>query len=135
VVALDDIREYVFPLYIADDPARLKPDDPVVLSNTNYLGTGFFISKNGVALTAAHLMPAPDRVPDGKAVLAIVYDGERPRGQQVQIAFVPDNHDISILRIAFSPARYLALSFDRVHMGEDVVAIGIPEHSVSGSHK
>jgi hypothetical protein len=135
VVALDDIREYVFPLYLADDPACLRPDEPVVLSNTNYLGTGFFISKNGVALTAGHLTPVPEQVPDGKALLAVVYDGERPRGQQVQIAFIPDNHDIAVLKIAFSPTKYLPLSFERVHMGEDVMAIGIPEHSVSGPHK
>ena len=135
MVTLDDIREYVFPLYIADDPVRLKPDQPVVLSNANYLGTGFFISKNGVALTAGHLTLSPEQVPEGKALLAVVYDGERPRGQQVQIAFIPDNYDIAVLKVAFSPKKYLPLSFEPVYMGEDVSAIGIPEHSVSGPHK
>jgi hypothetical protein len=135
VFTVDDIREFVFPLYIADDPSRLQPDQPIVLSNTNYLGTGFFISKNGVALTAGHVIPSPDQIPDGKALLAVVYDGELPRGQQVQIAFVHDKFDIAVLKVAFSPKKYLPVSFEPAHMGEDVMAIGIPEHSVSGPHK
>jgi hypothetical protein len=134
IIELDDIREYVFPLFVGDDPDRLSMNQPIHLANENFLGTGFFITKNGVALTAGHCVLPPDNLP-GKALLAIVWDGDHPRAQKVTTAFVLENHDIGILKISFSPSKYLPLSFKQVHMGEDVSAVGIPSHSVSGIHK
>ena len=74
---LADIREYVVPLFVADNPASLRPDQPVVVSRDSFLGTAFFVAKNGVALTAAHCVPDPSTIPAGQAFLAIVWDGTR----------------------------------------------------------
>jgi hypothetical protein len=134
-IDLADIREYVFPLFVGDDPARLSRDQPIKLESTDFLGTGFFIAKNGVALTAAHCVPAPENISSGKALLAIVWDGSQPRAQPVQLATVLTDRDIGILKIAFSPCKYLPVSFEQVHMGEDVSTVGIPSHSVSGTSK
>jgi hypothetical protein len=132
---IDNIREHVFPLFVGDDPARLKSEDAIVLNNSNYLGTGFFIAKNGVALTAGHCVLAPGDIPPGKTLLAIVWRNERPCAQQVTAAFVPAGRDVGILKVSFSPAKYLPVSFEQIHMGEDVTTIGIPAHSVSGVQK
>lgn len=129
---LADIREYVVPLFVAEDPALLQPDQPVVVSRNRFLGTAFFIAKNGVALTAAHCVPDPDSIASGLAFLAIIWDGKRPRAQQVQLATVLERQDIGVLKIAHSPSKYLPVSFRPIHMGEDVVTVGVPLYSVSG---
>lgn len=130
---LADIREYVVPLFVAEDPECLSPDQPVIVSRDRFLGTAFFISKNGVALTAAHCVPPPSSIPSGRAFLAIIWDGERPRAQQVQMASVLDNQDIAVLKIAHCPSKYFPVSFEPVNMGEDVATVGVPDHSVSGT--
>ncbi len=134
VTEFEDIREYVFPLFVGPNPARLSAEEPIALRNSDYLGTSFFVSKTGVALTAGHCVPDPRNIPSGKSLLAIVWDGVA-RAQHVTAACVLDSYDIAILKVEFSPSKFLPLSFRRVHMGEDVVAIGIPSHSVSGAQK
>lgn len=129
---LIDVREYVVPLFVAEDPAVYGPSKPIVISRDRFLGTAFFIAKNGVALTAGHCVPAPSDIPIGHAFIAVVWDGERACAQQVQLATVLDDQDIAVLKIAHSPSKYLPLSFDAVRMGEDILTIGIPLHSVSG---
>jgi hypothetical protein len=129
---LADVREYIVPLFVADDPACLSPDQPIVVSRDRFLGTAFFISRNGVALTAGHCVPPSSSIPKGHAFLAVIWDGTRARAQHVQIATVLDDRDIGVLKIAHSPSKYLEISFSPVHMGEDIVTVGIPLHSVSG---
>ena len=129
---LADIREYVVPLFIAEDPALLRPDQPIVVSRDRFLGTAFFVTKNGVALTAAHCVPKSESVPPGLAFLAIIWNGERACAHKVQFATVLDGRDIAVLKIDHSPSKYLEVSFEPVHMGEDVTTVGVPLHSVSG---
>lgn len=129
---LSDVREYLAPLFVAEDPSSIGPDQPIVVSRDRFLGTAFFVSKNGVALTAAHCVPEPSTLPQGHAFLAVIWDGQRARAAQVQVATVLDPQDVAILKIAHSPSKYLPVSFEPVCMGEDVATVGIPLHSVSG---
>ena len=129
---LEDIRHYVFPLFVAEDPGSISPDQPIVVSRDRFLGTAFFIAKNGVALTAAHCVPEPSSIPSGHAFLAIVWGDGRPHAQPVQLATVLEDQDIAVLKIDYSPTKYLPISFDPVYMGEDIVTVGVPLHSVSG---
>ena len=131
-IELDDIRDYVFPLFVAEDPRTIAPEQPVVVSRDRFLGTAFFITRNGVALTAGHCVPEPSVIPSGHTFLAIVWGGVRPHAQPVQLAAVLDDQDIAVLKIDHSPAKYLPVSFEPVYMGEDIVTVGVPLHSVSG---
>jgi Trypsin-like peptidase domain len=130
---LADIREYVVPLFVAEDPAQLNPAQPVVVSRDRFMGTAFFVTKNGVALTAGHCVPNPSSIPSAHAFLAVIWDGLRARAQQVQLATVLSDQDVAVLKIAHSPSKYLPVSFAPVHMGDDIVTIGVPLHSVSGT--
>ena len=132
-VAFDDVREYVVPLFVAEDPASLRPEQPIVVSRDRFLGTAFFIAKNGVALTAGHCVPPPETIPPGHAFLAVIWNGERACAQQVQLATVLPDQDLAVLKIAYAPSRYFPISFAPVHMGEDIATVGVPLHSVSGS--
>jgi len=127
-----DIREYVVPLFIAEDTDKLGPDEPVVVSRDRFLGTAFFVTKNGIALTAAHCVPAPSDIPPGSAFLAVTWSGTQAHAQKVRAATVVDGRDLAILKIDWCPSKYLPVSFESVHMGEDVLAVGVPLHSVSG---
>jgi hypothetical protein len=129
---LADIREYVVPLFIAENPASLRADQPVVVSRDRFVGTAFFVTKNGVALTAGHCVPDPASIPAGHTFLAITWSGTRAHAQQVQMATPVKDQDIAILKISHSPSKYLPVCFDPVHMGEDVLSVGVPLHSVSG---
>jgi len=129
---LADIREYVFPLFVVDDPALLSPGQPTVVTRDAFLGTAFFVARNGLALTAAHCAPDPATLAPGKSIVAAVWDGERPLARRVQQAFCLDRQDIAVLKVDHSSAKFLPVSFDRVTMGDDVVSVGVPMHSVSG---
>lgn len=129
---LEDIREYVVSLFIAEDPAVISSEQPIIVSRDRFIGTAFFIAKNGVALTAGHCVPEPSVISDGQAFLAIIWDGERARAAKIEMACVLDERDVAVLKISHSPSKYLPLSFEPVHMGQDVAAIGIPLHSVQG---
>ena len=83
-------------------------------------------------LAAGHCAPDPATLPNGKALIAAIWDGQRARAQRVQLATVLDGLDIAVMKVAHSPAKYLPVAFERVHMGEDVISVGVPLHSVSG---
>ena len=129
---LADIREYVFPLFVAADPARLPPDTPIIAGKVNYLGTAFFVTRNGIAITAAHCVPNPADLPDGKTFIGVIWDGLRARAASIQIATLIPDRDLAVLKVALTPAKYFEVSFEKVHMGSDVYSVGIPLHSVHG---
>src|SRR5258708_4331296 len=134
-MVLQDIREYVFPLYVGTDPATLRPTDPITAFDGNFLGTAFFITKNGVALAAAHCLPSPVQLKKGETVLAALWDGSIVRAHEVVAATVIPNYDVAIMKVRKVPTKYLPLSFGELSMGSDVSAIGIPQHSVSEQGK
>lgn len=132
-IVYDDIRRYVFPLYLAPPIAQLKEGEALEAASTQFLGTGFFVSKTGVALTAGHCIPSADRV-TGHDIVATVSNGTELRAYRVAIAALIPGFDVAILKIEVSEVPYFDLDFrpEMGLMGEDVQTIGIPEHSVSG---
>ena len=131
-INLADIREYVFPLFVSDDPMLRPSGEAILVDRANFLGTAFFVSKNGIAITAAHCTPSPANLPKGKAFVAAIWDGMHAQARMVQLATVLETQDLAVLKIPHSPSKCLPLSFERVRMGEDVVSVGVPLHSVSG---
>ena len=125
-IVIDDIRRYAFPLVIGK--LLEDPDAALPLDSTEFVGTGFFITKNGVALTANHVAPSTEDL-DSRDLLAVIWDGKTPRAHKVIASLNPDGTDVAILKIGGIRVPFLQLDFDRVHMGEDVVAVGIPDDS------
>jgi hypothetical protein len=127
VFVIDDVRSRVFPLVLS----KPMPDTttPFPLDKTNYLGVGFFVAKNGIAVTAGHVLPDPADVPD-MLPYAIIWDGKIPRAHKVTNYVSPDDGtDLAVFRIEGVKPPYLELSFRHLHMGEDVSTIGIPADS------
>src|SRR4029450_7199950 len=132
---LEDIRRYVFPLYLGTGPATIPTGTTIVSPDRNFLGNAFFIARNGVALTADHCIPSEERVPPGQTVLALLWNGSTVAPHEVLASMTFADSDIAIIKVAATPAHYLPISFATLRMGEDVSAVGIPQHSVSGRGK
>jgi len=95
----------------------------------HYLGTAFFVTRNGIAFGAAHCLPKPSDVPDGLAVLAALMIDGVPKWHRVVASLVPNNTDVAILKVSAGTTPHLEVSFDRLLMGQDVESVGIPSHN------
>lgn len=122
---LNDAREYIFPLFMVD-----SKDNGVNLESRNFLGTAFFVTKYGDAITASHVVPKPDDIPTGKRVIAIVQ-----RGIEQQVCWLTftasfENCDLALIHVNIDRTKYLTLTDEEVVPGSDIQLIGIPSHEL-----
>ena len=125
-----DVREYVFLIHIGTYPRHLNAGG-FVIDKDGYLGTGFFIAKNGLGMTAAHCLPEPDSIED-KSVCAGVWDGKFLRAHKILSFIKWPKFDIAVIEVENVTPKYLRLSFESLSLGADVFTIGIPLHSLRG---
>jgi hypothetical protein len=132
ILSLDDAREYVFPLlHVKADSDK----NAVYAEDYVYLGTAFFVTKKGDAIASAHTIPSPDDLPPGRRLIAvIVIDGKQTPCWVNYVAYF-DGLDLALVRVNLQNTKFLNVSFETVHNGVDVVLVGIPDHSVSGTGK
>jgi hypothetical protein len=99
------------------------------------VGSGFLVSKDGLIYTNRHVI-RPARDMEGTIILVGVPSAKDPddldyfRAQEVYCAPPKDNLDFGILKITGNP-KYgefapLAMSFDKLALGDSVAAIGYP---------
>lgn len=124
-LALNDAREYIFPLFLVD-----SQDNGVFFESRVFLGTAFFVSKRGDAITANHVLPNPDDLPAGKRVVAIVQRGTKPQVCWLTHAAAFEGNDLALIHVNLEDTKYLSLSDEEVSAGSDVQLIGIPSHEV-----
>jgi hypothetical protein len=122
---MDDAREYIFPLFLVD-----TQDNGVFLNSRIFLGTAFFVTRKGDAITANHVVPKPDKIPGGKRVVAIVQ-----RGMEQQVCWLTHfasfpECDLALIHVNLENTKYLPLSDEDVLPGFDVQMIGVPSHEV-----
>lgn len=123
---IEEIRDYVFPIQLGVFP--LDPaSEMFVIDKDSFLGTAFFITTNGVALTAAHCMPNPGTLGE-KTLCAGLWDGSHIRAHRVLVSAQFGNLDIAVVKIENVESKCLPLSFECVPMAEDVCTVGLPSH-------
>lgn len=127
-VEVQDVRHFVFGLYLADNPDKLPPGAPIRLVKEQFLGTAFFVTRNGIALAANHCMPKPEAVPEDRAVLAALWRGGKPAWHRVVADANPTSTDLAILKVSSVPSPYLQIDWSQMSIGDDVTAVGIPGH-------
>ena len=128
-MVINDIRDHVFPLLVGTSTIRSRLD-VFVEDSPGFLGTGFFISKTGIAFTAAHCLPLPSAV-KGKTVVAGLWDGSNVRAVNIRWFVVPDGTDIAVMAIECRREKYLDVSFSPLPMGTDVMTVGVPAFATS----
>ena len=125
-LVIEDAREYVFCLYIgSEDVAGVVKEDSLT-----FLGSAFFVTDKGDAITAAHVIPNSDNLESNQSLFAIARkDNETVIYRVIMAAVFPDS-DMAIFRVEVSENPYLEVSFERYQAGTDVMTLGIPAHDV-----
>jgi Trypsin-like peptidase domain len=126
----EDAREQIFPIFLVD-----ATDAGVSLDSRIFLGTAFFVSKCGDAITANHVLPKSEDVGVGKRLVAIVQKGAEQEVCWITHAASFNQCDLALIHVNASATKYLALSDEEVPAGSDVYLIGIPKHEVWSSGK
>ena len=129
---LNDAREYVFPLFtvLADENAN-----SINIDSRVYLGTAFFVTKRGDAVASAHTVPAPEDLPKGHRLVAIVVDEGIEKACWVTHAARLDPFDFALVKVNLSKTKFLPVTTEEVSNGVDVLVLGIPDHELNASGK
>ena len=109
------------------DQMQKVTDAVVTVRVGNIHGSGFFITKDGYLLTAAHVVSKRD------TCLVLLGDG---RQAEARVWKIDEAHDVALLRVAEDNYPALALASSVPPLGTEVYAIGTPlreelERSVS----
>jgi S1-C subfamily serine protease len=113
--ALDEVEREQQALY-----ARLQPS-VVLISTPEGLGSGFFVSRDGLVLTNAHV------VGDEDVVDVVTASGARLRGRVVERA--PDEVDLALVEVKLADTPPLRFARGDLRVGAWVGAIG---HGMGG---
>lgn len=122
---LKDTHYYVFCIFLVSEK-----EGAISLDDHQYLGTGFFVTPNGDAVTAAHVVPTPDQIPKGKTVIAMIRRDEGFFPCYLNHALITPSCDFALLKINIDKTPFLEVSFDQVLPGSDVVLLGYPDHEL-----
>ncbi|MFM6989693.1 MAG: S1C family serine protease [Rhodoferax sp.] len=86
-------------------------------------GSGFFVSSDGLLVTAAHVVQGHDKA-------MVLYEG---RLVPAQVLRTDPVNDLALLRVAKSPVPFLRLGrTDNIPVGLEVYAIGYPQINIQG---
>lgn len=116
-----DVRRLVFPLIGGRESAS-------GFARSCFLGTGFFVSRRGLALTAAHVVSNLDRV-DVRAALPTA-SGPMTAHNLQWIVPLPES-DIAVVRVNTPTSTCFASRFESPVMGQNVETTAIPKSMLS----
>jgi len=125
-LSLEDAREYVFCLFTGKENESLIVD----ADSLKFLGSAFFVTKQGDAITAAHVIPSPDSLGKNEHLYAIAKKDGKTETFRVLAAVKYEESDLAICRINISDNPYLETSFEHCLAGTDVMTLGITEHDL-----
>ncbi len=103
-IVLEDAREYIFPLFIVD-----SEDNGVYLESRQFVGTAFFVSSRGDAITAGHVLPDPSTLPPLKRLVAVVQRGDVAEVCWITHAACLPEWDLGLIHVNLEGTKYLLL--------------------------
>jgi hypothetical protein len=125
---IEDAREYIFPIFSV--PTK---DNGIFLEQRIYLGTAFFVTKHGDAITAGHVLPKPEELKKEHRLIALVVQNGKQTPCWITHCAKFELFDVALLHVNLEITKYLQVSADEVPGGTDVSTVGIPAHEVWGS--
>lgn len=129
-MVLEDAREFIFPIFSVEGT-----DERVYMDTRTFLGTAFFVTKRGDAVTANHIIPKPDDMKPGRRLVAVVHSGSEQQVCWITHAASFEECDLALIHVNLPQTKYLEISEEQVFGGTDVQLIGIPSHEVWQSGK
>jgi len=127
---IDDARELICPIF-----SVRAEGNGIYLESRVFLGTAFFVSRCGDAITAAHVLPPPDQLRESHRLVAVVVREGREEACWVTHAATFDAWDLALLHVNLSATKYLPVLVTEVLAGSDVQFLGIADHEVWGAGK
>jgi hypothetical protein len=129
-LTLADAREYVFPIFSVQ-----AESNGIFIESRVFLGTAFFITRSGDAITAGHAMPSPDELEQGRRLIAVVLRDGKETVCWITHAAKFEALDLALVHVNLENTKYLSLTSEEVISGTDIQILGIPSHEVSASGK
>ena len=127
----EDAREYIFPVFSVE-----AEGDGIHLNSRIFLGTAFFVSKKGDAISAGHVFPLPERLQEaGRRLIAIVLHENKETPCWITHIAKFDAVDMALLHVNLDNTKYLPVSAHEILTGTDVQITGIPDHELNMSGK
>jgi hypothetical protein len=127
---LEDTREYIFPIFSVE-----AEDNGVHLQSRVFLGTAFFVTKKGDAISAGHVLPTPDELQSGHRLVAVVQRDGKETVCWITHAAKFEAFDLALLHVNLDETKYLPLSSQEITSGTDIQIIGIPSNDINRSGK
>jgi hypothetical protein len=127
---LQDARECIFPIFSAS-----AKDNGILIKSRVFLGTAFFVTKQGDAITASHVIPQPEDLKPGHRPIAVVLIGGKQQVCWITMVAKIESFDIALFKVNLENTKYLPVITENILAGTDIQIIGIPSHEVWGSGK
>ncbi len=127
---LEDAREYIFPIFSVE-----AEDNGAHLNTRVFLGTAFFVTKKGDAITASHVLPIPDELQQGRRLVAVVHRNGTETVCWITHAAKFEAFDLALLHVNLDETKYLPISSQEITSGTDIQITGIPSNDINRSGK
>jgi S1-C subfamily serine protease len=126
---IEDLREYLFPIYLV----KVDKENNIIFESRKYLGTAFFVSKTGDALTACHVIPSPDEIAKDEKLIAVSMQNGEQVTMNIIKALVYSDKDLAMIRVGTSQNKYFEVSDKEILSGTDISVLGFPSHNLNSS--
>jgi len=123
-----DSREYVFALV-----SVVMEGNVAMLKTIKYLGTAFFVSTKGDAVTAAHVVSSP--LEPSRVRAAVLWIDGRDQLFLLGNCLQWEDADFALVKVHAPATKYLRIGTPPLSMGNDLMILGISEHVTSDDGK
>jgi len=104
--------------------------DQVNLAVRQFIGTAFFVTSRGHAITAAHVLPVPQGLDAAHRLIGVVrIDGISTICGVTEVTVLEDQ-DLGLVTTNLSSTKPLPIAASDIYAGQDVQVVGFPEHEV-----
>lgn len=130
-LVLEDAREYIFPVFSVEAEV-----DGIHLHSRIFLGTAFFVTKKGDAISASHIFPSPESLQEaGRRLVAIILHEDKETPYWITHIARFEAVDMVLLHVNSDNTKYLPISTHEILTGTDVLIAGIPDYELNMSGK
>ena len=123
---IEDMREYIFLIFSVK-----YEENGISMDSRTYLGTGFFVSKQGDAFTASHVIPPPEDIESDRRLIAVTMREGKQEVSWINKALKFDELDIALIGVNLKGNKYFELVTEEIYSGTDIQAIGFPSHEMN----
>jgi hypothetical protein len=127
---IQELREYVFCLFHGKESGPNVVDEKTL----RFLGTAFFVTSKGDAVTANHVIPIIDSSKN-EGIYGFMLKDKDLKIYKLVAAARFEASDFALLRFDIEKTNYFEIDFSQPSVGTDVMAFGYSDHDIYGGGK